>query len=67
MKETKELTGELFAKEMTRKEFVQLAGMAIIALFGVNNFLSFLLKNGGKAMHSSAQAGRGFGSSKFGV
>lgn len=67
MKETKELTGELFAKEMNRKEFIQLAGMAIVALLGVNNFLTFLLKNSGERAGSHGQPGQGFGSSKFGV
>lgn len=67
MKETKELTKELFSREMTRKEFVQFAGMAIIAMFGVNNFLSFLYKNSFKSSQYQQQSGRGFGSSKFGV
>lgn len=67
MKETKELTGELFAKEMNRKEFIQLAGMALVALLGINNFLSFLLRNSGGTARSDARSGRGFGSSKFGA
>ena len=67
MKETKLITEELFSRQMTRKEFVQFAGMAIIALFGINNFLSFLIKNSPKSSQQSVKSGSGFGSSKFGV
>ncbi|MCA9334601.1 hypothetical protein KC953_00485 [Candidatus Saccharibacteria bacterium] len=67
MKETKELASELFSKEMTRKEFMQFAGMAVLAMFGVNNFLKFIAQNTGKNSHTADKSGRGFGSSKFGV
>lgn len=67
MKDTKLITEELFSRQMTRKEFVQFAGMAIIALFGINNFLSFLIKNSSKSSQHNAKSGQGFGSSKFGV
>ena len=67
MKETKELTEELFARQMTRKEFVQFAGLAVIGIFGINNFLSFLYKNGPQPPRHDRKSGSGFGSSKFGV
>lgn len=67
MKETKELTEELFTRQMTRKEFVQFAGLAVISLFGINNFLSFLYKNSSSSAHHDRKSGSGFGSSKFGV
>lgn len=67
MKQTK----ELLAKQMTRKEFLQFAGMAIIALFGLNNFITFLKQNqpatSNKTAVTDQSKGRGFGSSKFGV
>ena len=67
MKQTK----ELLAKQMTRKEFLQLAGMAVLALLGVSNFIAMLQRQTQKQTETRTieknQTGKGFGSSKFGV
>ena len=64
-------TKELLARQMSRKEFLQVAGMAVVALFGLNNFITFIKQNHGIATHKTAVVDqskrRGFGSSKFGV
>jgi len=66
MKQTK----ELFAKQMSRREFLQFILMAAVALFGLNNFISFLREQQ-KTSHgtktSNDPATHGFGSSKFGA
>jgi|TARA_B100001245_G_scaffold87132_1_gene62859 hypothetical protein len=63
---------ELFAKQMTRKEFLEAIGMAVLMVFGVSNFVSFLTKQTKQTGHlSGAQkkedSGQGFGTRKFGV
>ena len=67
MKQTK----ELFAKQMTRKEFLQLAGVAILTLVGVTNFVSTIKSHLNNSAHGSKvatkQADHGFGSRKFGA
>ncbi len=67
MKQTK----ELFAKQMTRKEFLQLAGVAILTVIGVTNFVSTLkshLNNSGQGNEvAKSKTDHGFGSRKFGA
>ena len=61
-------TRELLAKQMTRKEFLQLVGVGILTVFGVMNFLSFFRVHTGQSQETALQQpSRGFGSSKFGV
>jgi hypothetical protein len=66
MKQTK----ELFAKQMSRKEFLQFMGMAVIALFGLNNFIAFLRQHPQTSSQSADKTkdstSNGFGSRKFG-
>jgi hypothetical protein len=61
---------DLLAKQMSRKEFLRFFLMAILALFGVTNFLNFLTKNSKRKEvqdHASQSTAKGFGSRKFGV
>jgi hypothetical protein len=61
---------ELFAKEMTRKEFLRVLGVSLLALLGVGNFISFLLHsqhNNQPLARTNASTRQGFGSGKFGV
>jgi hypothetical protein len=67
-------TNELFIKQMSRKEFLQFIGLAVLGLFGFKNFITFLLEYQ-KQQRGVAQSTavidqsnkHGFGSSKFGV
>ena len=61
---------QLLEKEVTRKEFLQFLAAAIIALFGLNNFISLLTSysRNATATQTIDDANRhGFGSSKFGA
>ena len=62
---------ELFARQLTRKEFIKLLGVALLSMVGVNNFIAMLNKsakrNPEKAVAENVQAAKGFGASKFGV
>lgn len=63
-------TRELFSKQMTRKEFLQLTGVVVLSAIGVTNFISnfkFHANRSGQDKVVQQQASRGFGSSKFGV
>lgn len=55
---------------MTRKEFLQVVGIAIISVFGVSNFFSSLMQHSEKTSRSTDIAEvptiHGFGSRKFG-
>jgi len=58
------------AQEVTRKQFLQYMGTALLMVFGLNNLVSLL--TGTKPKHSilnhgGADSSHGFGSSKFGV
>lgn len=64
---------ELLAKQMTRREFVRLFGLAILGILGINNFISLLR---GSTFNSTAQKSdvalrdkesSGFGTRKFGA
>jgi hypothetical protein len=57
---------QIMEKPLSRKEFLQYIGMAIVAAFGVTAVLSNLLKS---ANHSSGRSGTGrkWGNGKFGV
>lgn len=58
---------ELLVKEMTRKEFLQVAGMAMLTMLGVSNFLTFLLHNQKPQISAAPVANsHGFGSRSFG-
>lgn len=64
-------TKELLAKQMTRKEFLQIIGVGILTVFGVSNFLSLLGSRSQPTVRSrevaSNDSSRGFGSRKFGM
>lgn len=67
-------TNELFKKQMTRKEFLQFVGLAILGVLGLKNFITFLMEQtqlGQKTEQPKQLANQaqpnGFGSSKFGV
>lgn len=62
---------ELLAQKMSRKEFLRFFIMAIMAIFGVTNFLNFIMKNSKKIESANQKAveqssAHGFGSRKFG-
>jgi hypothetical protein len=65
-KQTKE---ELFAKAMSRKDFLRFIALGIFAAFGVNNFIGFLNDNvhNHRSLQVSQKTSKGFGSSRFGV
>lgn len=62
----KALQEQLLQKEMSRRQFLQFAGVAVISLFGLSNLLS-LLTNLGDAKPKDKTERHGFGASKFGV
>lgn len=69
MRETVDIK-ELLAREMSRKEFLQLTAGAVIALLGVGNFIKYLLAHSRRADNGQKIAGKtsnGFGSRKFGA
>lgn len=61
-------TGELFAKEMTRREFLQLIAVALLSSFGIANFFKQLLaaSRGQTQRQVARSAPNGFGSRTFG-
>ena len=60
--------GELFSRQMTRKEFLQLLGAALLSFVGIANFIASLRSQSSQPRGEVAKtAGRGFGSSKFGI
>lgn len=58
---------ELVSRELSRKEFLKFAGGAIVVLFGLSNFISYLsrFKQTG-ALTVTQETQHGFGSRKFG-
>jgi hypothetical protein len=61
----------ILQKQVTRKEFLQFAGTALITLLGFSNFVHLLTRfahTGSQASVTTEQKSRsGFGSSRFGV
>lgn len=61
----------LLQKEVTRKEFLQFAGVALISLLGFSNFLHLISKFAHSSHHTAStvesKGQHGFGSSRFGV
>jgi len=61
---------QLYTKQMTRKEFLQFMGIALLTLFGIGNFISFLSQTNGRPsdtdQFAQLSARHGFGSRKFG-
>ena len=60
---------ELLSRQMTRKEFLRLFVVALVAMLGVNNFIAALRKSSkqtGKSIAGS-KATKGFGTRKFGA
>lgn len=62
----------LLQKEVTRKEFLQFAGVALISLLGFSNFVHLISKFAHSSHPTTAttvesKGHRGFGSSRFGV
>jgi len=63
----REVRSQLLTREMTRKQFLQLMGAGVIAVFGFGNLLSLLARSGGAHSDKKTDAERhGFGSRKFG-
>lgn len=62
---------ELMKRQMTRKDFLRLFAAALLSVFGVTNFIQYLLKHSSQPQSGSVtnapQDRHGFGSSKFGV
>jgi hypothetical protein len=60
---------KLLEKEVTRKEFLQFLGAALITIFGLNNFIALLTQTTQTTTsHASDKNGQhGFGSSRFGA
>jgi len=59
---------QLLEKEVTRKEFLQFMATAIVALFGLSNFLNLLtnLPTSPAPQPPDQTKRHGFGSSRFG-
>lgn len=60
---------ELFSKQMSRREFLQLAGVVLLSAIGITNFMNNMKNhvNGTTTRTIEVKSGRGFGSSKFGA
>lgn len=61
---------ELLSRQMTRKEFLRLFVVALVALFGINNFIAALRKSPKLTNEQPTvpeKASEGFGTRKFGV
>lgn len=59
---------QILAKEISRKQFLQILAGAGFAVFGFSNFLSFVTTVTNPPQAKANDSGRhGFGSSKFGV
>lgn len=63
---------ELFSKQMTRKEFLKLFAVSLIAMLGINNFITNLDKYSkrnsiSQTSGANSKTDRGFGSRKFGA
>ncbi len=62
---------DLLSKPMSRKEFLRLFALALLGLFGINNFISYILRNQGSSSGSANTTGKtssahGFGTSTYG-
>lgn len=70
MKPTKPVK-DLLEKEMTRQEFLKVAGLGMLSIFGVGNVLSYIVTKPQKPNQQIASRAQdnahGFGSRKFGV
>jgi hypothetical protein len=53
---------------MSRKDFLKFAGMGVLTLFGVSNFIAYFVKNQPGRTHELARTStsHGFGSRTFG-
>lgn len=63
---------ELMKQQMSRKDFLRLFVAALLSVFGVTNFIQYLLSHSSPQSRSGSVAStpqdrHGFGSSKFGV
>ncbi|MDQ5982992.1 MAG: hypothetical protein QG549_990 [Patescibacteria group bacterium] len=62
---------ELMKQQMTRKDFLRLFAAALLSVFGISNFIQYLLTHSSQQhrsgpVSSTSQNRHGFGSSKFG-
>jgi hypothetical protein len=58
---------ELFGRELTRKQFLHFIGVAMLGLFGLGNVIAMLTGKETNALPGGKhEAGKGFGSRKFG-
>jgi predicted tellurium resistance membrane protein TerC len=60
----KKIFNELLQKDMSRKQFLQMAGAAVLSVIGFTAFLKNLEKFAGH--HSGKKVERGYGSSSYG-
>lgn len=58
---------QLFEKELTRKQFLQVLGVVVASVLGFNNLLSMITRLSKTVDSSASKSSNGFGSSKFGV
>jgi arginine exporter protein ArgO len=56
----------LLNKEVSRKEFLQHVGIAILALIGVGGLLKTLSESSKNQLQQSSQSGFGYGSGTYG-
>jgi hypothetical protein len=57
----------LLAREMTRKEFLQVVGASLVVLLGLPNFLKMMQRPEASADTQQDEAEHGFGIRKFGA
>jgi len=58
---------ELLSKPMDRREFLRNVGLLILAVIGISNAIHILSGGRMTPKNSTNQAGRGYGSGKYGV
>lgn len=57
---------DLLSRQMTRKEFLQVLGMAILTLIGVGNFIAMWRRQAEQGSGRDGSTRSGFGSRRFG-
>ncbi len=62
---------DLFDKEMSRQDFLKVASVGALSVFGANNFVALIMAQRPQQRtaitNQSVKATHGFGASKFGV
>lgn len=60
---------EILSKPMSRQEFLKLSGVAVLGIFGYQNFLQYFQRNNqpnNSTVAQSTHSNNGFGSRPFG-